>query len=290
MIVFPIGVDVVMHRWPWMNWVIMAVTVVAFFYCWRGDDPTPFLEACVANGDSAWGHLLHPLAHMDFMHLAGNMLFLWVFGNAVCAKVGNFWYPIIYAGCGLGASLLHDDFSDSMGIGASAAINGISGIFLVWYALNTVRFTWVVGYWWSGEFDVAAYWAILAWLAFDLINLGSHDGIGHGAHIAGLFVGVALGFCLSYFRVITPEPDERSLLQLVGLQRDVEEADDANDTPSHAPMTKTTTKTTASVDRRTAPRTTWRNGPPPPLERKPVVDDPIPLADEPEKPVEKRPL
>ena len=65
---------------------------------------------------------------------------------AICAKVGNLWFPFVYFGVGLLASLVNAMVSGAPGIGASAAINGIVGIFLVWYALNSVNFFWFFWY------------------------------------------------------------------------------------------------------------------------------------------------
>jgi membrane associated rhomboid family serine protease len=284
MLLVPVGVDVSMSRWPWMNWVIMAGTVFAFFACWDGDEPTDFLMQCIAGGPHWIGHLLHPLAHFDLMHLIGNMLFLWVFGNAICAKVGNLWFPVVYFGVGLLASLANAVVSGAAGIGASAAINGIVGIFLVWYALNTVNFFW---FFWmrSGTFDMPAFWAILMWLAFDIWGAAAGGSrIGHTAHIAGLAVGVAVGIALLKLRLVEMDEDERSILDLLAPKR-------PQATMVATPRSRSSAAPAASRTARPTSRLPAPSDAPPAPRRGPAptsMDEPIPLADEPPEKREKR--
>lgn len=274
MLLVPVGVDVSMSRWPWMNWAIMAGTFFAFFYCWDGDEPRDFLMYCIASGPYWIGHLLHPLAHFDALHLLGNLLFLWVFGNAICAKVGNLWFPFVYFGVGLLASLVNAMVSGAPGIGASAAINGIVGIFLVWYALNSVNFFW---FFWmrTGMFDMPAYWAILLWLAFDIWGaVQGGSSIGHTAHIAGLAVGVAVGIALIKLGLVEMDEDERSILDLRAPRKKAAVA---------APAIGRATRPSAGV---AAP--TGATPRPQRAQTSRSADAPIPLADEPTQKREKR--
>ncbi len=72
--------------------------------------------------------------HGGWMHLLGNMLFLWVFGGAVEEALGHFQYFIFYLVCGVGSALAHTAFnlgSKVPTIGASGAISGVMGAFIV---------------------------------------------------------------------------------------------------------------------------------------------------------------
>src|SRR5262245_52643120 len=119
----PYHVDVPMERMPIANWVIIGVTTIAFFV-FAADTADPvFLESSSVR----WG--LHLLMHGDFVHLFGNMLFLFLFGNAICAKAGNVLFPVLYLLLGWIAIAVHILVDGRPAIGASGAINGIVGMY-----------------------------------------------------------------------------------------------------------------------------------------------------------------
>jgi membrane associated rhomboid family serine protease len=221
--IIPYHVDVPMQRWPWMNWVIIGLTVFFFPLCVVAGELTPLGQDLVLGGggvgnDSWIGRIGYVLVHADMVHLLGNMLFLWVFGNAVCAKVGNLAYPFIYFGLGLVSGLVSHMIDPRPAVGASGAINGIVGMFIVWYLLNDI--TCWFGYWYfsggdSSSFSVSSFWMILLWLAFDIWGAVRGGGnIGYSAHLAGFAAGFLLAILLLVLRWIEMEEGERSLLQV----------------------------------------------------------------------------
>src|SRR5438552_16812297 len=119
----PYHVDVPMSRMPWMNWLIIGVTVIFYPLCSGTDLGTDL----TLGGPSALGIVGHVLVHANVIHLLGNMLFLWLFGNAVCAKVGNLAYPLIYFGLAALVGLADQLVDPRPAVGASGAINGIVG-------------------------------------------------------------------------------------------------------------------------------------------------------------------
>ncbi len=217
-LLIPYHADVPMCRVPWMNWAIIGITVLFFPLCVTWDDLTPLGKTFTLGGSSWLGVPGHLLVHGDILHLAGNMLFLWVFGNAVCAKVGNLVYFFVYLGLGVGAGLLSLAIDGRPSIGASGAINAIVGMFLVWYLLNEI--TCWFGYWFyytagSDSFSVSSYWMILLWLAFDIWGaLRGEGNVGYVAHIAGFGLGCCLAILMLKLRWVRLEPGERSLLQI----------------------------------------------------------------------------
>ena len=76
--------------------------------------------------------------HVGLIHLVGSIIFLWLFGNAVCSKIGNIFYLPIYVGLGLIAAASHNIFSNGTVIGASDAINDIVGMYLVFFPENAM--------------------------------------------------------------------------------------------------------------------------------------------------------
>ena len=217
----PYKVDVPMSRRPIANYLIIVVTVVFFFLCTRGVVSKEAANSMVL-GASTRGWLGHLLLHDGLWHLLGNMLFLWVFGNAVCAKIGNVPYLALYLALGLAAAATHMHFDGDPAVGASGAINGIIGVFLIWYPVNTVSCFYYVLYF-LRTFTVRAFWMILLWLAFDIFGAVFSTGrIAYHAHLGGFFAGAAIGVTLLLARWIEMGYWEKSLLVVLHLTRDPE--------------------------------------------------------------------
>jgi membrane associated rhomboid family serine protease len=218
-LIVPYHVDVPMRRRPWMNWVLIGITIIVYPFCVFGRGFTPLGEALTLGGTSWVGFVGHVLVHAGILHLLGNMLFLWVFGNAVCSKVGNLAYPFIYFGLGTVAGLASYVIDPRPAVGASGAINGVVGMFVVWYLLNEVS-CWY-GYWFfgaanAGTFQVSSFWMILLWIAFDVLGLiWSGGNIGYVAHVAGFAAGFGLAVLLLSVGLVKMDTGERSLLQLI---------------------------------------------------------------------------
>jgi len=137
----PYSVDVPFDRKPVMNWLICALVVLAFFAeiatVHHGITADEGLQQTIGrfvlNGWRITGLLGHMWLHKGIIHLMGNLLFLWLFGNAVCSKIGNVLYAPVYIGLGLITAFSHLLFSGGRAIGASGAINGIVGMYLVFF-------------------------------------------------------------------------------------------------------------------------------------------------------------
>ena len=103
MILLPVAVDVPMQRYPIANWVIMTIATLYSFSLFFGRD-YPWETAGYWKDDPMFGATMFQsmFAHADIVHLVGNMIFLWVFGNAVNAKLGNLLYTAFYLACTFG--------------------------------------------------------------------------------------------------------------------------------------------------------------------------------------------
>ncbi|HSE17883.1 MAG TPA: rhomboid family intramembrane serine protease [Pyrinomonadaceae bacterium] len=142
--------------------------------------------------------------HGGFMHLAGNMLFLWIFGDNIEDRLGHVKYLVFYLLCGLIASLAHvfttGVFATSESallvpsLGASGAISGVLGGYILLHPkrrVTVILFRFLT--------DVPAYVAIGIWFAFQLISglgiLGGgsqQGGVAYAAHIGGFIAGLVL--------------------------------------------------------------------------------------------------
>ena len=134
--------------------------------------------------------------HSGFLHLAGNMLFLWIFGDNVEDTFGHLPYLFFYLVCGLGAGLLHVLFnlgSTIPALGASGAISGVMGAYMVLYPrerILTLVFIFVVP---IPAVFILGYWFLLQFLAgIDALGTSAKGGVAVWAHVGGFLLGVLL--------------------------------------------------------------------------------------------------
>lgn len=231
MVFVPVAVDVSMSRYPWMNWVLMAAIAIISFMGWAAADSMNsfilgvdgyivaddgysllFAEPIDESPFSWFGHMF---LHADILHLLGNLLFLWVFGNAVCAKVGNLAYPILFLICGLVAGFVQTLIVDSPVLGASGAINGIVGFYLIYYPINNISMFYFI-FFRSGTVELSGFWMILLWLAFDIWGVASGgEGVAYFAHLAGFATGSLCAATLHWRGLVEQGQYERTLFQIM---------------------------------------------------------------------------
>ena len=217
--IIPWQVDVPQDRWPVTNWLIVAACFAVFFLQVKElaeDNAAGIVEALMLDGWGIAGLLGHIWVHADFFHLLGNMWFLWIFGNAICANIGNLRYPFVYVALGVAAGATHLIASPQPAIGASGAINGVVGMFLVMFPQNeiTCYFWFMLVY--VRQFAISSYWLILFWLFWDILGalkLGS-SGVAYFAHLGGFAAGVGMGvlFCKKGWCLL--DKYDRSLVQI----------------------------------------------------------------------------
>jgi membrane associated rhomboid family serine protease len=153
--------------------------------------------------------------HGGFAHIAGNMLFLWIFGDNIEDRLGHVKYLIFYLLCGVLAGLSHvfatGVFANNESallvpsLGASGAISGVLGGYILLHPkrrVTVILFRFLT--------DVPAYVAIGIWFAFQLISglgmLGGgsqQGGVAYAAHIGGFIAGLVL---IKFF-----DPGKRSI-------------------------------------------------------------------------------
>ncbi len=151
--------------------------------------------------------------HGDLLHLAGNMLYLWIFGNNIEDKLGHFKFLVFYLSCGVIASLTHiliQSRSAIPTIGASGAISGVLGAYLVFFPKAKIL-TLVPFFYFLRVIKVPAFFFLGLWIAFQLLSgIGGaiirDTTVGRGTawwgHIGGFFAGIIL-LPLFYLRTRT---------------------------------------------------------------------------------------
>ncbi|MCX7926789.1 MAG: rhomboid family intramembrane serine protease [Candidatus Omnitrophica bacterium] len=143
--------------------------------------------------------------HGSLMHIIGNMLYLWIFGNNIEDRLGHINFIFFYLLCGLTAAIGHiivSPFSKIPTIGASGAVSGVLGAYLVLYPRAKVLTLVPFFYYWR-LVKIEAKWFLLIWIFFQIINGSmqfametaagvSEGGVAWFAHIAGFFGGIFL--------------------------------------------------------------------------------------------------
>jgi membrane associated rhomboid family serine protease len=137
--------------------------------------------------------------HAGWGHLGGNMLFLWIFGDNIEHRIGHIRFIVFYLACGLAAGIAHILFNSESNIptvGASGAISGVMGGYLLLFPRNRV---YVLT--WGGVATVPAVLMLGLWIVVQFVNsVGSvaytpeteGGGVAYLAHVGGFVAGLAL--------------------------------------------------------------------------------------------------
>ncbi len=204
---------------PLINLALIVINIIVFVY--ELSLPTKQLEAFVATFgvvpfEIVTGRDIPPAApgpvwltlltamfiHGGVLHIAGNMLYLWIFGDNVEDAMGHFRYLVFYLLCGIIAGLaqvLSDPLSRVPSIGASGAIAGVLGAYVVMFPRARIRTLLFVGPFFTiGRVPallVIGLWAVIQFFA-GLASLGvatqQTGGVAYFAHIGGFIAGAIL--------------------------------------------------------------------------------------------------
>jgi membrane associated rhomboid family serine protease len=134
--------------------------------------------------------------HSGFMHIAGNMLFLWIFGDNVEDYFGHIPYLLFYLVCGIGSGLTHILFnfhSSLPALGASGAISGVMGAYIILYPRARVLTLVFIFFIPIPAFIILGYWFLLQFLAgVSTVGAAATGGVAWWAHIGGFLLGMAI--------------------------------------------------------------------------------------------------
>jgi membrane associated rhomboid family serine protease len=143
--------------------------------------------------------------HGGFLHIAFNMLFLWIFGNNVEDWFGPFIFIIFYLLCGSVAALAQvvgDPSSQLPMVGASGAIAGVMGAYLLMFPrAEVLTLIWIVFFIrlvWLPAYFIIIYWIVIQ-LISQLFSGGQQGGVAYLAHIGGFAAGILLYLFIKMF-------------------------------------------------------------------------------------------
>jgi membrane associated rhomboid family serine protease len=198
---------------PWMTMVLITVNAIMWIVVQGagemqaleasvvvfGAQPCEITGACQTTGLGASALVTSMFMHGGWGHILGNMLFLWVFGNNIEDSMGHLRFVAFYLVCGVAAALAHvfvGPGSRVPAVGASGAISGIMGAYIVLYPRVRVR-TWVPPFFLLNlnAFFLLGYWFFIQ-LATGVFTFGPESGERGGvavwAHVGGFVAGLVL--------------------------------------------------------------------------------------------------
>jgi len=219
----PISDDNPVRRAPILNYVFVASCVVVFGWqislteleLEQSIRAFAFVPVSLFQADaalsldvSAWAWITLATSmflHGGWLHLGGNMLYLWIFGNNIEDAMGHFRYFIFYLACGIAAALgqaIFDPQSDIPMIGASGAISGVLAAYLLIFPRARVTVIVPLGVL-LYPLKISALYVIGFWFLMQLFQAGLADpnavGVAWWAHIGGFAAGLVLAPIFSQF-------------------------------------------------------------------------------------------
>jgi membrane associated rhomboid family serine protease len=219
------------HTTPYVVYIIVAINALVFILQLTGGDAFTAAYAAIPYEITTGVDLTRPVQvpgvgvipqapgpspiyltiltsmfmHGGFLHIIGNMLYLWVFGDNIEDNFGHAKFAVFYLLCGVAASLAHtavDPDSVIPTVGASGAIAGVLGSYLVMFPRNRVRSILPLGFIWTTielpAMAVLGFWIVIQvisqYTAFANTSMSQGGGVAYMAHIGGFVVGVILTF------------------------------------------------------------------------------------------------
>ncbi len=205
---FPIRDHNPSERTPYVVYALMALNILIFLTYW-GDLDQPFRVAgffnqwamtpeMIADGRMTHTLLTYMFLHGGLMHLAGNMLFLWIFGDNLEDQLGHLGFLLFYLATGIGAGLLQmlaDPSSTVPVVGASGAIAGVMGGYLLLFPKAKVDILLIIIIFFR-IFPVPAWLMLAVWFGLQLFNgvaqSSAEAGVAYWAHAGGFIIGLIL--------------------------------------------------------------------------------------------------
>ena len=197
-------VDVPMRRWPVANAGLIGFTCLV-------SGAALLFPRAVPERWGGWPILLSLFVHGNVLHFISNMTFLFAFGSAVNGKIGHVPFLASYLGLGLAANLLGASLGDDrVPLGASGAISGVVGVFLVLFPRNDVCQ--------SPDYSIPAYRLIGFQLLTDILGTALCWGRPGDffCHVVACLGGIVVALTVLTFGGWPPTAYEENLLQLLG--------------------------------------------------------------------------
>lgn len=220
----PIRDEIKTKRIPFVNYTLIAINIIVFLIMVL--NPAKIDSIVMGNAliptDVTQGFKISVLKnfitamfmHAGWMHLISNMLYLWIFGDNIEDRLGHVGYLLFYLAAGIFASGLHIFFNPTSNIpslGASGAIAGVLGAYLIFYPQSKVYTFIPFGYFMRLR-PLPAIVVLGLWFVMQIFSgvgsmmaQGQGGGVAYWAHIGGFVFGLLIGFLFNK-RIKEPVP------------------------------------------------------------------------------------
>jgi membrane associated rhomboid family serine protease len=200
-----------------------SLSIIAFFHTWgfipleftQGEPFTQLGRNFVINIETpvpTWVTIFSSMfIHGGLLHFGGNMIFLWVFGNNLEDRIGHIKYLLFYLTTGAAATLTHwviDPQSQTPLVGASGAISGVLGGYLLLYPYNRIRVLLILFIFITAlqvpVMYLLGFWFLLQVLeGFGSLGVSDQVNVAFFAHIGGFLAGIAV---IAAYKILTGQP------------------------------------------------------------------------------------
>jgi membrane associated rhomboid family serine protease len=213
----PLRTDSPLRSRPWVNWALILTNIIIFGITSKWPEVT---DRYVLNPLHAQllNYFTYQFLHANIPHVLFNMLFLYVFGNNVNDRMGNFGYLAFYLAGGVFSGVAFVFFEKSPILGASGAIAAVIGAYLVLLPRSHITIVYLIFF--IGVAEIPSIWLILGFfllqdVVLQFFHLGSTggDNVAHIAHIAGTLFGLSV--CMSLLAVHLLPRDQFDVLALM---------------------------------------------------------------------------
>jgi len=215
---FPIGDDK-LHgaRTPYMTWLFILFNVILFIYeltlsqvqLEQFITEYGVVPAQILRGENTGSLISSMFLHGGWLHIIGNMLFLWVFGDNIEAVKGHIGFVLFYIIGGLAASFAHiysNPASEIPSIGASGAVSAMLGAYIVWFPTSRIKVLVPIIFFIT-VIHMNAFFFLFIWAAqqffYGFASIGTATaqtaGIAWWAHIGGFVFGLIVAIIFKIF-------------------------------------------------------------------------------------------
>lgn len=196
---------------PWVTYSLLAVNIIVFLSYGYNDFATFWVfdnfamqPSLVMQGEQILPLLSHMFLHGDTLHLLGNMYFLYIIGDNLEDTLGHSRFLMIYILCGFAAAFAQIASEPSSAIymvGASGAIAGLFGMYLLWFRHASLTLMILI---YQKKVSPMIFFAV--WLLMNLYGVSSAEGgVAYWAHIGGFIAGLVIGGLLKT-RIMSANP------------------------------------------------------------------------------------
>ena len=197
------------RTFPWLTYLLILANFIMFFVEMNADKafifnwafiPERFLNNPLGETSTLFSSIF---MHAGWLHILGNMLYLWIFGDNVEDRLGHFRFLLFYFICGLAATFAHLVFNIESGIpvlGASGAIAGVLGAYIVMFPRSSVAVLMGLFIIPLPAILVIGFWVVIQ-IFYGVGSIGYADqvGVAYMAHIGGFVTGLLLAIIYRIF-------------------------------------------------------------------------------------------